>query len=159
MFDLLSLRSVEAVVFLRKRSHNRLLLWLRNKLRNGPTCCCSLTQRLVSWSSPVVPNVWIKTQRRVEKGQKMGRAEAIKTWDVDFQRCHCWSVCRVVLKGRFQPLSFQTFLSTLPIPNLSLVNTSWPELQITLWKNIGCVGDFWHQVARFVFNGSSLLFS
>ena len=43
-------------------------------------CSHSLTQRLVSWSSPVVSKVWIKTQR-VEKGQKMGRAEAIQAGD------------------------------------------------------------------------------
>jgi len=33
------------------------------KLRN--TCRRSLTPRLVSWFSPVVPKVWVKTQRRV----------------------------------------------------------------------------------------------
>jgi len=52
-------------------------------------CRHSLTQRLVSWSSPVVPKVWTKTQISVEKGQKMGRAEAIQTGVVDFQRYHC----------------------------------------------------------------------
>ena len=48
----------------------------------------SFTQRLVSWFSPVVPKVWIKIQRTVEKGQKMGRAEAFQTGVADFQRYH-----------------------------------------------------------------------
>jgi len=30
---------------------------------------------LVSWSSPVVPKVWVETRTRVAKGQKMGRAQ------------------------------------------------------------------------------------
>jgi len=63
---------------LRKSNRNQILLRLCISLRN--TCRCSLTLRLVSWSRPVVPKVRIETQRRVEKGQKMGRAEAIQTW-------------------------------------------------------------------------------
>jgi len=63
-----------------------------NKLRNRPTCCRSLTQPLISWSSPVVSKVWIKTQGRVEKGQKIGRAEAIQTEVINFQPYHCLSV-------------------------------------------------------------------
>jgi len=47
------------------------------KLRN--TCRRSLSPRLVRWSCPVVPKVWVKTQRRVEKGHKMGRTEVIQT--------------------------------------------------------------------------------
>jgi len=39
-----------------------------------------------------VLKVWIKIQKRVEKGNKMGRAEAIQTGVVDFQRYHCLSV-------------------------------------------------------------------
>ena len=39
-----------------------------NKLWSRPTCCCSLTQRLVGWSSPVVSKVWIKIQGKLEKG-------------------------------------------------------------------------------------------
>jgi len=80
--------SVKMVVYLRKRSHNRLFPRLCKKLRNKPTSHRSFTQRLVSWSSPVVPKVWIKIQRRVEKGQKMGHAEAIQTGVADFQRYH-----------------------------------------------------------------------
>ena len=89
-----SAQSVKTVVYLRKRSHNRLILSARlcNKLRNRPTCRRSLTQRLVSWSSPVVPKVCIKTQRTVEEGNKLGLAEAIQTCDVFFQRYHCLSV-------------------------------------------------------------------
>jgi len=83
------------VVYLRKRSPNRLLPRHCNKLRNKPTCRHSSTQRLVSWSSPVVPKVWTKTQRRVEKGQKIGRAEAIETAVVDFQCYLCLSVYSV----------------------------------------------------------------
>jgi len=84
VFDPLSLRKVwkrlctcenEATVYFYHDST------ICNKLRNRPTCSRSLTQRLVSWSSPVVSKVWIKTQRRVEKGQKMGRAEAIQDGD------------------------------------------------------------------------------
>jgi len=39
------------------------------KLRN--TCRRSLTQRLVSWSSPVVPKVWVETPKKGE-GSKNG---------------------------------------------------------------------------------------
>jgi len=85
-----STQGVKIVVYLRKRSHNRLLPRFCNKLRN--TCRRSLSQRLVSWSSPMVPEVWIKTRRRVENGQKMRRAEAIRTGVVDFERYHYVSV-------------------------------------------------------------------
>jgi len=37
----------------------------------------------------VVPKVWVATQTRVAKGQKMGRTEAIQTWAVYFHRYHC----------------------------------------------------------------------
>jgi len=43
-------------------------------------------------------------------------------------------------------------------PNLTLVNTSWPKPQTTYETNTDCVGDFWPQVAKFVFV-SNLLFS
>jgi len=33
---------------------------------------------------PVVPKVWVATQAKVTKGQKMGRAEAIQTWAIYF---------------------------------------------------------------------------
>jgi len=57
------------------------------QVRNS--CRCSLTQRLVRWSSPVVHKVWVETKTRVEKGQQMGRAEARVVY---FQRYHCFSV-------------------------------------------------------------------
>jgi len=43
------------------------------------TCRCSLTQRLVRWCNPLVPKILVKTQTKMEKGQQMGRAEAIQT--------------------------------------------------------------------------------
>ena len=72
-----------------------------------------LTQRFVSWSIPVVPRVWIKTQRRVEKGQKMGLARAIQTCDVYFQRYHCLSVsaCSVGTWEKSRLLTLQTNLA------------------------------------------------
>jgi len=60
------------------------------KVRN--TCRCSLTQRLARWCSPVAPKIWVETQTRVAKGQQMGRAEAIQSWVVYFQRYNCFSV-------------------------------------------------------------------
>ena len=60
------------------------------KLRN--TCCCSLTQRLVRWSCPVVHKAWVETHTRVAKGQKMGRTEAIQTGVVYFQHYHWLTV-------------------------------------------------------------------
>ena len=47
--------------------------WL--KLRN--TCRRNLTQRWVSWSSPVPPEVLVETQTSVTKSEKMGLAETI----------------------------------------------------------------------------------
>jgi len=44
----------------------------------------NLTQPWFSWSSPVVPEVSVKTQTGVTKGQKMGRTEAIQTGVVYF---------------------------------------------------------------------------
>ena len=109
-----STQSLKIFVYLRKRSQNRLLARLSNKLRNRPTCRRSLTQRLVSLSSPVVPTVWIKTQRRVEKGQKRDRAEAIQTCDVFFQRYHCLSVsaCSVGTWEKSRLLTLKTNLAT-----------------------------------------------
>ena len=63
-----------------------------NKFWNRPTCRRSLTQRLVSWSVPVVSIVWIKTQGKVEKGQKIGRAATIQTGVTNFQLYYCLSV-------------------------------------------------------------------
>jgi len=95
-----------------------------NKLRNSPTCRRSLTQRLISWSSPVVSKVWIKTQGRVEKGQKIGRAEAIQTGVINIQLYHCLSVsfCSIDTWEKSRLLRLQANLvtccqksSTLPI--------------------------------------------
>ena len=79
-----------------------------------PTCRCSSTQRLVSWSSPVVPKVWIKTQRRVEKGQKMGLTEAIQTGVIKFQLYHCLSasVCSADTWEKSRLLTLKTSLAT-----------------------------------------------
>jgi len=49
------------------------------------TCRCSLTQRLVRWSGPVVHKVWVETPTSVAKCQKMCRIEAIQTGVVYFQ--------------------------------------------------------------------------
>jgi len=80
-------QSVKMIVHLRKRNHNRILpARLCTKGR------CSNTQRLVSWSSPEVPKVWVETQKKVEKGQKIGRAEASQAGAEYFQRYFCFSV-------------------------------------------------------------------
>jgi len=85
-----------------------------NKLRNRPTCRRSLTQRLFSWSSPVVSKVWIKTKERVDKGQKIGRAEAIQTGVIHFQLYHCFSVsvCSVDTWEKSRLLTLKTNLAT-----------------------------------------------
>ena len=80
--------------------------------RNRPIYRCSSTQRLVSWYSPVVAKVWIKTQRRVEKGQKMDHAEAIQTGVLDFQCYHCLSVCSVDTCEKSRLLTLKTNLAT-----------------------------------------------
>jgi len=56
----------------------------------------------------------VKTQRRVEKGQKMGRAEVIQTGFVDFQRYHCLSafVCQVHTQGKSRMVTLKTNLAT-----------------------------------------------
>jgi len=60
------------------------------KFRN--TCRRNLTQRFFSWSSPVVPKVWVETQTKVEKGQKMGGAKA-RNWSCVFSTlCLLFSV-------------------------------------------------------------------
>jgi len=77
MFGSLSLRLAKCengCVFAKTKPQS-IITRLCKKLRNRPTCRHSFTQQLVSWSSPVVPKAWIKIQKRVEKGQKMGRAE------------------------------------------------------------------------------------
>jgi len=80
-------QSVKMIVHLRKRSQNRILpARLCTKGR------CSPTQRLVSWSRPVVPKVLVETQTKVEKSQKMGRAEASQAGAEYFQRYFCFSV-------------------------------------------------------------------
>ena len=55
-----STQSVKMVVVLWKRNHNQLSPRLCSKLINA--CHRSITQRLVSWSSPVVPKVWVVFQ-------------------------------------------------------------------------------------------------
>jgi len=76
------------------------------KLRN--TCRRSFTQRLVSWSIPVVPKVWVETQTKV-KGQKMRSADAIQTWAVYIQRYFCFSmsVCSI---GTWEKLTLKLYL-------------------------------------------------
>jgi len=56
-------------VYLRKRSRT-INCHYGSALKLWNTCRRSLTQRLVSWCSPVVPKVWVETQTRVAKGQK-----------------------------------------------------------------------------------------
>ena len=55
---------------------------------NSSTGFRNSTQQWVSWSSTVS----VETQTRVTKGQKMGRAEAIQTRVMYFQRYHCLSL-------------------------------------------------------------------
>jgi len=76
------------------------------------TCRRSLTQRLVSWSSPVVSKVRIRTQRRVGKGQKMGRAEAIQTGVINFQLYPCLSACSIDTWEKSRLLTLKTNLAT-----------------------------------------------
>jgi len=40
----------------------------------------------------VVPKVWVETQTKLDKGQKMGHAQASQTGAVCFQRYVCFSV-------------------------------------------------------------------
>jgi len=90
-------QSVKMIVHLRKRSHNRIL----------PARLCtegsrSTTQRLVSWSSPVVHKVWVETQTKVEK--VLGLAEASQAGAKYFQRYFCFSVSVCIgtwAKGRW----------------------------------------------------------
>jgi len=97
-----AIQSVKMIVHLRKRSHNRILpARLCTKGR------CIPIQQLVSWSSPVVPKVWVETQTKVEKSQKMGRAEASQAGAEYFQRYFCFSVSVCVgtwAKGRWLKL-------------------------------------------------------
>jgi len=71
MFDPLSLHKVCI-------SDNEATIdYLHGFARN--TCRCSLTHKLVRWSSPVIHKLMVEIQTSVEKGQQMGRAEAIQT--------------------------------------------------------------------------------
>jgi len=88
MFGPLSYAKRENGCVFAKTKPQSILTRLYKMLRKRPICRRSFTQRLVSWSSLVVPKVWIKTQKRVEKGQKMGRAEVIQTGVADLQRYH-----------------------------------------------------------------------
>jgi len=45
-----------------------------------------------------------KTQRRMEKGQKLGRPEAIQTCDAFFQRYHCLSVSACNIRNELSNL-------------------------------------------------------
>ena len=113
MFDIWptqSTQSVKMVVVLWKRRHKQLSHGSAVKFRN--TCRRSLTQRLVSWSSPVVPKVWVETRTRVAKGQKMGRAQVIQTGFVCFQRHHCLSVCSLDTWEKSRLLTLRTKLAT-----------------------------------------------
>jgi len=80
------------------------------KFRN--TCRRSSTQRLVSWSSLVVPKVWVETRTRVAKGQKMGCAQVIHTGVVFFQRHHSLSVCSLYTWKKSRLLTLRTYLAT-----------------------------------------------
>ena len=116
MFDPLSLRKVWKRLYICENEatiefyHGSAIC---NKLRNRPTCRRSLTQRLVSWSSPVVSKVRIKTQGRV-KGQRIGRAEAIQTGVINFQLYHCLSVsvCSIDTWEKSRLLTLKTNLAT-----------------------------------------------
>jgi len=64
---------------------------------NGSADFRNLKQQWISWSSPVS----VETQTRVTKGQKVGRAKAVQTGVVYFQRYHCLSLsvaCRYLRK-------------------------------------------------------------
>ena len=100
-----STQSVKMVVPVRLRNRIKqsvitTALQFALKLRN--TCRRNLTQWLVSWSNPVVSEALFETRTMVAKGQKMGRAEAIHTWVVHFQRYYCLSVsvCSVGTWGK-----------------------------------------------------------
>ena len=107
MFDPLSTQSENSCVFAKTKPRPRLC----KKLRNRPTCRRSLTQRLVNWSTQWF-SIWIKTQRRVGRGQKMGRAEAIQPGVTDFQRYHGLSACSVDTWEKSRLLRLKTNLET-----------------------------------------------
>jgi len=65
------------IVHLRKRSHNWLYYHHGSAIQWRNSCHRSLTQRLVSWSSPVVTKVQYRSKpkqrwRRVKKGSRRG---------------------------------------------------------------------------------------
>jgi len=69
MFDLLSLHKVwKWLWFCEMKPQSSPRLCSPVKLRN--TCRRRLTQRLLSWYSPVVSKVWVETETRAAKGQK-----------------------------------------------------------------------------------------
>jgi len=65
-------------------------------------------------STAVVLKVWIATQTGVVECQKLGRAEAIQTWVVYFQRYRClsMSVCSVDTWEASRFLTLKTNLAT-----------------------------------------------
>jgi len=111
MFDPLSLCKVlKRLCICQTKSQSIITMALQ---WNRPTCHRGLTYRLVGWSSPVAPKVWIKTHIPRE-GSKNGSRRGDLTGVVDFQRYHCLSasVCSVDTWEKSILLTLKTNLAT-----------------------------------------------
>jgi len=88
------------------------------KFRN--TCRRNLTQRFFSWSSPVLPKVWVETQTKVEKGQNMDGPKA-RNWSCVFSTlCLLFSVR---LWHRYMRKRWLTWKMNLATCYLKITNT------------------------------------
>ena len=134
-------QSVKKIGYLWKGSHNRLSQWLLHymklKIRVG---AYSITQWLVSSSSPVVPEVWIETQTKVaKKALNWGDQTGI----VYFQLTnHCLSVfvCSVGTLEKSRLLLLKTNLVARCSPNLDLGCTQKSLGTVYLECSASCFG-------------------
>jgi len=120
-------------VHLEKRSGNSLSPRLCTNVKKY--CRRNLTQLLFScWSSPVVSRVWVETQTKVKKGQKMGRAEASLTGAAYVQRYVYFSVsvCSIGTWGKGRWLTLKMNLATCcqKLSIQSLVFHTFPEVWV-----------------------------
>jgi len=74
----------------------------------------NLGKEASTFSVTVAPKVWVVTQTRFTKGQKMGHTEVIQTLGVSFQLYHCLpvSVCSVGTWEKSRSLTMKTNLAT-----------------------------------------------
>ena len=110
---------------------------------NNSAAFRNLKQQWFSWSSPVS----VETQTRVTKGHKMGRAEAIQTGVVDFQRYHCLSLSAAY---RYLRKEWNTVIKN-ELCNLSLCQKSPIQSFFSLadW-GLGCCLRRFHQTQIWV---------